>query len=287
MVEQDMKKTILHELPRVDYDCLVMDFLVERMDVFITKKGEGFTISPELVESGFSNSLPEGEIVKSGSSLHWELWEAGWEKVMAALKEQGLIDRVVINKVYWTSRIDDEILKRNNKSFSEHVIEKNNTLLNNIYKRIEKDLNAWQFMDFGDDLIACSKHQWGIAPFHYTEDYYKLALKKVDCFLLGDFYHPYYEFTRYRGRPAIRIVHSFDIENGSMPSLEYAVYFMRNGKKLHVDWYQRSPVFLIPNAEHEFDSIHIFCRLKDRKIQRFYKLKECFSKQKIEGVLGL
>ncbi|WP_343621274.1 heparinase II/III domain-containing protein [Acinetobacter proteolyticus] len=60
-------------------------------------------------------------------------------------------------------------------------------------------------------------------------------------------------------------------ENDSSLNLEYAVYFIKDKERIRIDWYQKSPVFEIP--ESGIDAIHVFSRdFFDNKLQSYIEI---------------
>ena len=50
-----------------------------------------------------------------------------------------------------------------------------------MYQALRRYLNDLQFLEFDDEtLLANSQHRWGPSPFHYIDDYYRSALRKLE-----------------------------------------------------------------------------------------------------------
>lgn len=88
------------------------------------------------------------------------------------------LDKVKINKVYWSDIATDEqdTIKLNEK----WDIEKNNAKLDVMYEYVENILPPSSIIEVDKSLlIADSNHKWGLSPFHYTDDYYRKMLEII------------------------------------------------------------------------------------------------------------
>ena len=102
MVKRDMSKSFFDDLKTLEFDILLLDLLVERLDVYEMESGSVLTLSNEFLASGLITTAERSstKCIKSGTEQHRTLWLKGMERFFAALDEFGLVKRVVVNKVY-------------------------------------------------------------------------------------------------------------------------------------------------------------------------------------------
>lgn len=178
MVERDIKKTFLDDLGRLEFDVLLLDFIDERFDLYANTEGAGCTLSNEFNSSGFQGSSATGQTVASGSEEFWSRWEAGWALLVNRLKELEKLDRVVVNRVYWST--NRESGGGFEPSYSRRGIDAANRFLDRMYERIGRDLRPEQFMRFDPGLFTgAENHRWGHSPFHYIDAYYHDAIRQL------------------------------------------------------------------------------------------------------------
>ncbi|MFM4998240.1 DUF6270 domain-containing protein [Aeromonas sanarellii] len=176
MVESDLNKNLLQIIKESNYDILLIDFIDERFDLWVTPNGSVCTISNELISSGFTP--PKNEILKSGSEQWFTYWEAGWVLLINALNDSGNIHKLLINEVYWSNMTigNDNYLPH----YSSAGIHAANATLNKIYNRIKNDISESQFIKFNeDDFIGADSHKWGKSPFHYQDLVYNKIINKL------------------------------------------------------------------------------------------------------------
>ncbi|YCH07740.1 DUF6270 domain-containing protein [Arthrobacter sp. alpha11c] len=157
MVRADVHKTLATSLTTTEYDWLVVDFIDERMST-IELGGTTITQSDELKAMDFP---------VDPASVH-EPWSAtGWANRLEGLGELvRLVDpaKIIVNRVYWSS------IDASGQPFGRSLwFDRNNRLLYNLYKEIEKSPGV-RFIDYpGGTPLAADIHKWGRQPFHYTD----------------------------------------------------------------------------------------------------------------------
>jgi len=182
MVERDIRKDFLNDLAGLQFDVLLIDLIDERFNLYIEPGGRVCTLSSELLGSGFPTDSNIGYRVNSGSEEFWQLWEAGWLILVNKLRCLGVLDRLRVNQVFWSSRTE------NGDNFEPHYpsryIDTTNQFLARMYQRISADIPPGQFLRFDHRLMAGSiTHKWGISPFHYVDAYYHAAIQQLcGCF---------------------------------------------------------------------------------------------------------
>ncbi|MDD2129117.1 DUF6270 domain-containing protein [Pseudomonas sp. 17391] len=181
MVAYDFSKEILSEKNQFDdADIILVDLIDERFDLILLPSGQTVTYSNELTESGIleDTSIEGFKIIPQDSMERRRLWFQGMQKFLALLKERNKLDRVLINKVFWSSAFE----KTSETSFpvASTFIEKANAELAWMYEVLSHELANHQFLEFAPSLLTADEfHRWGASPFHYCEGYYKEALSQI------------------------------------------------------------------------------------------------------------
>jgi len=181
MVAYDFSKEILSEKNQFDNaDVILIDLIDERFDLIALPSGQTITHSNELAESGiFEDSSIEGfRTISQGSMERRQLWFQGMQKFLALLVKQKKLDRVIVNKVFWSSAFE----KPSETTFpiAPILIDKANAELAWMYEVLSHELADHQFLEFSPSLLTADEfHRWGASPFHYCEGYYKEALSQI------------------------------------------------------------------------------------------------------------
>ena len=177
IVRRDMEKSFFKRLFALDFDFVVVDFIDDRFNIVGDLSG-GATYSNEF-RSGMRCS--DDSLILSGSDVYLDLWNVGLEKFISAVKGLGIVDRIVLNKVFWAEKIDDLGV-----DFEKYLIKSksSNNYLKSRYDVIERKLIGIKSISYSENLfVAKSSHKWGISPFHYVDDFYQ---KTIDCLISFD-----------------------------------------------------------------------------------------------------
>lgn len=158
----------------------MLDFIDERFNLYVRENGSVATLSSEFIKTGFMKNLPaDGRLVKSGSDEFFSLWDNGWEQLVAQLESQGRLDRLFINRVHWAESAPAGAAFPGMYA-DPAFIQKANATLNRLYERVARDIPQSQFIDHAPDVMrADASHKWGLSPFHYVDEYYVRALKRL------------------------------------------------------------------------------------------------------------
>lgn len=178
MVEEDISSRFLKKIESFRQDFLIIDLIDERFDVLYLPKYDSFiTLSSELLNSGFE---PQkfGRIIKSGSETHRFLWQRSWEQFINVAKEINVLSNILINKVFWGKKL---ITGENIPGTSEKYTDMNNEYLQWMYSVIENDIPPDNIIETPKEyLVSDLNHQWGAAPFHYSDAYYLRVLENLN-----------------------------------------------------------------------------------------------------------
>ncbi|MGJ6980114.1 DUF6270 domain-containing protein [Aestuariimicrobium soli] len=156
------------------FDVLVCDLVDERLGVVRTADGGFATRSMELHASeAQAELLDRGELFDFGSDAHFELFAQAAVKFRDYLNTLGLLERTVIVQTPWASlpEIEGTVSPTDEDRLAERA-------------RSWNDLSARYYAaltDAGLEVCAIPEtamrftpdHQWGLAPFHYSEDVYR------------------------------------------------------------------------------------------------------------------
>jgi len=177
MVARDFAKSILQADSAIARaDVILLDLIDERFDLLLLPTGHVLTYSAELAESKF---LDEAEAsgyqrLKPGSKERRAYWLEGVERFFSWLQANGKRPAVLVNKVYWSTRIEPGGTE--GFAVSQEAIAKANAELDWMYAQLRRWVSADQFMSFApDSLVADAGHRWGVAPFNYVPAYYRAA----------------------------------------------------------------------------------------------------------------
>ena len=169
IVTCDLNRILSKTLLVSDYDLIIIDLIDERFDVYKSNNGSIITLSNEFYKTGFRPSLNQGEIIKSGSDHFLCLWAVAWSNFISIIKQRNLINRLLINRVYWSNKTEN---LQKYIDFDEYLIEKNNLFLDKLYNIIANDISFNQFITYDMSLLRGSEnHKWGISPFHFIDEF--------------------------------------------------------------------------------------------------------------------
>ncbi|HMN77377.1 MAG TPA: DUF6270 domain-containing protein [Burkholderiaceae bacterium] len=171
MVQADHAKTLLHAVAEASFDLLLLDLIDERFDLLETPDGV-VTVSREYAEA--VGRRPMGLVIPAFGTRHVALWRAGFALLTTTLHEQGRLDRLRVNRVFWASRtVSGEPLA----GFDPARTRAANAFLRARYEDIARALGDAVFLDYSADVLrADPAHRWGLSPFHFGPQFYDAQL---------------------------------------------------------------------------------------------------------------
>ncbi|MGN8249259.1 DUF6270 domain-containing protein [Pseudomonas sp. SMV7] len=280
MVSYDFSKQILTQ-PEIfkTADLILIDLIDERFDLVVLPSGHIITNSSELAESDLlaDSSVKGYQIIKYGSPERRDLWMQGMRKFFAFLEEHNKLGSIIINKVYWASHFEES--SSTEFPVSLNTVEKANQELDWMYEQLEKKLSKNQFLHYPPEILTADEHhRWGVSPFHYCKQYYKEALLRLQSIIAED--HTESVPLGYPAEPDALLVadgvtitvaayesghgifaHCSLVKNGRIYDRgEFAFYFLIDGVRHGVRWYEASPdaQFPIPETPGEYTVIAFF-----------------------------
>lgn len=172
MVSWDIKKTLIAQLNAVEADFIMVDNIDDRFRLLVMPNGRRCTLSAELISVG-AEKHPDSRSVGAGSPTFMKYWEHGWNCLVDLIQKKGLLDRLLVNKVYC------QPVSTNGVEFNPIRVERINSVLAKIYEIQAKTLKPKQFIEYGELLKCPDDHRWGASPFHFCENSQRFALNQI------------------------------------------------------------------------------------------------------------
>ena len=192
-VMADLDKRMWRELERDKPDYLMVDFIDERFPS--GKCGNSyFTLSNEMVQSGYVKDYKVIERKKISSFIRStfhkdkknvfvidnrsiEKWlDVFWDRVLRIYQA----DKIILHEAKMADDYYDE--DGEIKRFSENYLEHNkkiNELLEYMYNYSKRKLKNCISISVDSKRYATCQHKWGLAPMHYTNEYYYGVLDEI------------------------------------------------------------------------------------------------------------
>lgn len=177
MLTEDVTAAVLGRLrsPGRRPDLVLWDLVDERLGVLELPDGGFLTVSNELLAAGID--LPAGTAhVPFGSDRHFALWSRAVAAFGDLLAAEDLSRRTVLLLAPWATRTAD-----GRPTPASHGVTAEEG--NRRYARYERAAAAVPGVSVvrmaPDEAVASADHRWGPAPFHYTDEFYRLVAARV------------------------------------------------------------------------------------------------------------
>lgn len=185
MVERDMDKSFWPRLQQQSFDRLVLDFIDDRFPLFLYDQ-DTQTDPASTTEATMAGNIASAEYQKAskklklshtrslppGNPTRMALWEAGFDRLIQQLQDRDMLDRLVINAVYWTPTSQEDADVTAAATANAH--------LDQLYKYAARRLPESAFIRYPDGLLASDpNHKWGPASFHYVPEVYHWFLQQL------------------------------------------------------------------------------------------------------------
>lgn len=163
LIMRDFNKSIFNVLENTEFDYLIIDLYDERFDLFQIEDSF-ITFSNEFSNSGLEKDFNG---VKVENNL--KNWEAACKIFAEKLLEVVPIEKIIIHEVYETKKYLEDNKKK--KFDIKMNIRQKNIISKKRYKIFKKMIKA-KVVKGRKNLIANPKHQWGLTPIHFVDEYY-------------------------------------------------------------------------------------------------------------------
>lgn len=278
MVAADHDKSSLKKLVDLDFDILILDLIDERFNLLEQSDGSIVTLSAEYMAA--VKNKPVGRVIKSGSLRHIELWREGVVKIIDALARSGKLDRVVINKVFWSKKDGEGKFLA---SPDLKIIDNANQFLLDRYLDLERLMRDCKFFSYVEDLFQANlSHKWGVSPFHYKDEFYLETLRQLknskslvgggECIEAPHTWRVTLEI--FDKNTFVARIHDYKANDGD----EFAFYLMKGKERIAIKWYslESVAVFEVPVACGSYQAVGFVRRnLISKPEYRFSDVNDC------------
>jgi hypothetical protein len=191
----DIEKTTLKSLTYFNPDVLIMDFIDERFNLL--QLGDSYiTNSKEFREGKAASDFVGAKILRRGDGAVEQLWEGAARRFALWLRNALPNTRVVVHHAAWaTEYVDTTSLanfsqKRRFPSIIRGGFDENWHLLkfskfSTHYAKFMSNIIP-ECMDIKVDsklMVGSKLHKWGLAPFHYVDEYYMESSRTLKALL--------------------------------------------------------------------------------------------------------
>lgn len=183
----DLFKTHFNELQKVEreLDFLIIDFIDERhQNVHFagTTLANSSAFRDFKEEIGFKDSLKFYDMTDSNRTLMTlSMMEEFTQKITRLVHPE----KIILHKALWAEvyRKEDSTIEYLKNSKGENIDSKtHNKILNQMYLNFEKYINGLKTIQVKKDLIiGTNSHRWGIAPYHYIDEYYNEFINQLEA----------------------------------------------------------------------------------------------------------
>lgn len=159
-------------------DCLLVDLVDERGGIWINDRGETLTNSLELTKSEIMKDNPgKFELLKLGDKRHLDLFRDSARSFARLLSELEIRDKSYFIVNYWAAT------SLEGDTFPFGTSRVSPSLMNPIYAKyftILEEFFSHRLIYVPKSLcITTRNHQWGIAPFHYSDAFYRYIREAI------------------------------------------------------------------------------------------------------------
>jgi hypothetical protein len=257
MLKDDHDRNFFQYLNDKDFDLFILDLIDERGGLINIDDLGYVTNLSELKESGVIDLAKSIAMIEPHGDTHKKYLLEGFDKLYSELINKGKENFLIINKVFWATRIES------NENISKNInyILKANKFLEEIYFYISENYPKVFFLNYDNsDFVANSKHKWGLSPFHYVDGLYQETINKIENFY----------FTKEVEILDLNLSYEenniFFYSNIESPyEMEFAAYLFKNSEVVDKIWYQNTPLFKFNIKEKGVYKTRIFCRRKGTK----------------------
>ncbi|MET3351806.1 UNVERIFIED_ORG: hypothetical protein ABID57_003519 [Arthrobacter sp. UYEF1] len=175
MLEADAEKRLPQDLRSLPYDLLLVDIVDERFNV-LSKGEERLTDSPALRESDFpANVATAWRRIDSGSDEHFEGWVNALDRMLNVVADLPHPVPVAFLDAGWATTVAGP----GTDSRLSHA-GRTPDAANSLYARYREYFcsrlpEGLIIRPPANVTISDPNHKWGVAPFHYVQDFYEFV----------------------------------------------------------------------------------------------------------------
>lgn len=158
-----LKESFIHN------EYIILDFIDERFNVLKLDSKIIGTASNEYKNSKLGDKIYGINMVKN----EYEDWCKSFDKLLKHFESKNIIANVILHECYYKKNYiskDEKITL-----FSDRIkfIEQENHKLSQKYKYVKSKIKNIKIIgDKNNIFYANEKHRWGLAPYHYEDQYY-------------------------------------------------------------------------------------------------------------------
>ncbi|MEO6173289.1 MAG: DUF6270 domain-containing protein [Arenimonas sp.] len=170
-IVDDVNKYTFQKIEKCDASdrIWVIDFIEERVPVGLTPCGNFVTVSQAATSFSNINKLPLQRIV-AYSPEHIALFEKAIKQFAQILSGK----RVVLHKAFYATIAKDAI----------GISSSANVVLEYFYDLASKHMPQAMLLEVESSFVNASEtHKWGLAPYHYQDDYYLRFVEKLSMLI--------------------------------------------------------------------------------------------------------
>lgn len=156
-------------------DLLLLDIVDERTGVYQLRTGNFVSLTNELQNSGWAETLSVHHVIRFGTDEHFTLWKNAARKLKNVLVQNGLFDRTFLINASFVA-INDDGTK------TPLALGRQASEWNNLYARYYDFLSSINFSILNpsaDTLYSSASHIWKPAAYHYIDAFYEDVVKKL------------------------------------------------------------------------------------------------------------
>lgn len=185
----DMKKTAFEQLASVKSDWLLVDIADIRAKLFRLNTADGYRYFTSLNASKANLSIIKehlGSDIELIDPMDMPMEELADSIVglIKKLKEIYPPERMIINKIY-----EADSYVKNGESIKEYDencrVDFNNRLFAKCYEAIEDEIADCHVIEMPQAVLGTDQHRWDTYPLHYSNDYYRYAMKAIEIITSG------------------------------------------------------------------------------------------------------
>ncbi|MEC0258394.1 DUF6270 domain-containing protein [Paenibacillus lautus] len=175
MLRRDLRKDFINVIKETPFDYLIIDFIDERLDL-LKLDNKYYTRSNEFVSSNLEHTR-NFELIKRNSANAIQLWYEACSIYVEQLTSIVQPSKIILHKTFWAKKVFDDGQESQFDPEYQKFIDTNNELLSLYYNFFISLVPDVRILEVDSKYRISNKgHMWGLAPFHYIDEYYMKAL---------------------------------------------------------------------------------------------------------------